>query len=145
MRSTLIQYIKFCFVGASGVVVDTTVIWLLISAHPTGWEISFCKLFSAEVAVLNNFFWNDVWTFKAPDPGRETSWLKRVIKFNLISLSGIAFSLGIIHVLVFGFQLNVLVANVSAIVLVSVWNFVMSLKWGWQTSDPGYTGDAPSQ
>ena len=58
------RYAQFCFVGSSGVVVDMGLIWLLASPAMLGWNLTLSKVIAAEVAIFNNFFWNDVWTFR---------------------------------------------------------------------------------
>ena len=57
--------------------------------------------------------------------------LKRFLKFNLICLTGIVWSVLLINLQVYGFRLNVFVANFVAIALVSLWNFFMSEGFGW--------------
>ncbi len=56
------QFVKFCLVGGSGVVVDMAVLHVL--AVWLGWNVALSKVGSAETAMLNNFLWNEVWTFR---------------------------------------------------------------------------------
>ena len=53
------QFVKFCLVGGSGVVVDMTVLHFLADFAWCGWNVSISKLCSAEAAMLNNFLWNE--------------------------------------------------------------------------------------
>ena len=127
------RYVKFCVVGGSGVVVDMTVLYLLVSL--LGWNLTVSKAIAAEIALLNNFLWNDAWTFHGLGEER-TRWrarLARLAKFNLICLSGIALSVLLLNVQAQGLGLNVYLANFIAIVLVSLWNFFLNLKFGWNS------------
>ena len=124
------RYLQFCLVGCSGLVVDMTILWLLASAFH--WPISLSKLIASEIAVLNNFSWNSLWTFRPSDSkifGHEI-WF-RFLRFNLVSLSGIAVSVGLVTILVGWFQMWLFAANALAIVLVSVWNYLAVRLWVW--------------
>ena len=63
--SPLLQrYSRFCVVGGTGLVVDMGLIWLLASPGLLALNLSLSKVIAAEVAIINNFVWNDVWTFR---------------------------------------------------------------------------------
>jgi dolichol-phosphate mannosyltransferase len=127
------RYAQFCIVGGSGVVVDMGIIWLLADQRTLGWNLTVSKIIAAEVAIFNNFLWNDIWTFRGLGAER-TCWLPRLIRlgrFNLICAAGIALSVLLLNVQVYWLQMNVYLANFISIVLVSLWNFFMNLKFGW--------------
>src|SRR5438093_673371 len=127
------RYTKFCVVGGSGVVVDTAIIWLLTDPKRLGWNLTVGKVIAAEVAIVNNFLWNDFWTFRGL--GAEGSrWLPRFVRFgnfNLICVAGIAFSVLLLNVQVYGLGVNVYLANFISIVVVSVWNYLMNVRFSW--------------
>jgi dolichol-phosphate mannosyltransferase len=55
----------------------------------------------------------------------------RLWRFNLICLAGIVWSVLLLNLQVHGLHLNVFLANFNAIVLVSLWNFLLSQRFGW--------------
>src|SRR3989442_6730724 len=117
------RYTKFCIVGGSGVVVDMGIIWLLASPSTVGCNLTLSKVIAAEVAIFNNFVWNDIWTFRGLR-AEQTRWLGPLLsflRFNLVCLAGIAFSVLLLNVQVYWLHLNVYLANFISIVLVSVW------------------------
>ncbi len=59
------QLSKFCLVGGSGTLVDMGLLYLLADPNRLGWNVAWSKLGAAEIALVNNFVWNEVWTFKA--------------------------------------------------------------------------------
>ena len=68
-------------------VVDMGMTWMLASPYVPGWNPSLSKVIAAEVAIFNNFIWNDVWAFRRL-AGLANYWrgpLARFCKFNLIS------------------------------------------------------------
>lgn len=127
------RYLQFCIVGGSGVVVDMGVIYLLADPSMFGWNLTLSKVVAAEVALINNFVWNELWTFRELAAARG-SWrqrLARFVKFNLICAAGIGLSVMLLNAQVYWLHLNVYLANFISIVLVSVWNFFMNLRFGW--------------
>jgi dolichol-phosphate mannosyltransferase len=127
------RYVQFCLVGGSGVVVDMAFIYLLASPTMLGWNLSLSKVAAAEIAIVNNFVWNDLWTFRGLGAAAD-SWPERAgrfLKFNLICTVGIGWGVVFLNVLVYRLGLNVYLANFLSIVLVSLWNFFLNLRFGW--------------
>lgn len=132
------RYLQFCLVGGSGVAVDMAVIWWLADPVNLGWNLTLSKVIAAEVAIINNFLWNDLWTFRGL--GAEASgWRGRAVrfgKFNLICSAGIGWSVLLLQAQVAWLGMNVYLANFISIGAVSVWNFGMNLKFGWTVAPP---------
>jgi dolichol-phosphate mannosyltransferase len=128
------RFLKFGVVGLSGVFVDMTIMYLMGSI---GWGLTSSKLVAGEVAVVNNFIWNDAWTFR--DASRsQKGWRKRMrrfLKFNIVCLLGLGLSVGIIN-LVFNYVIpNRFVANFVAIGVTTMWNFWINSKLSWRVTD----------
>ncbi|WP_204138903.1 glycosyltransferase [Halomicronema sp. CCY15110] len=129
-------FFRFALVGLSGVFVDMAVLYLL---H-TGLDLPLTrsKILAAEVAILNNFIWNDLWTFAAISRSQK-GWgarFKRFLKFNMICLAGLVLNvlaLNLIYNLIFG-QKWAYAANLIAIGLVTVWNFWLNMKLSWRVT-----------
>lgn len=133
---TFRRYIRFGIVGASGVAVDMAVLFLLSDPKMLGLNLSLGKALAAEVALISNFVWNELWTFgdiSAID-SRWCARFGRFIKFNLICLAGIALSILLLNLQVRLITMNVYASNFVAIIVVSFWNFGMNLKFGWNKS-----------
>ncbi|RME93467.1 MAG: GtrA family protein [Verrucomicrobia bacterium] len=130
------RYVRFCLVGGSGVVVDMAVLWALADPANLGWNLSLSKALAAEVALLNNFVWNELWTFRGLGGAGWRARLGRLLKFNLICAAGIGWSVLLLQLQVGWLGWNVYLANLIAIVLVSLWNFWLNLKLGWRAG-PG--------
>jgi dolichol-phosphate mannosyltransferase len=130
------RFVRFAAVGMSGVVLDMGLLYLLSDPASLGWGLTRSKLLAAEIAIVNNFFWNDVWTF-GDVAARQRGFrqrLRRFAKFQLICLSGLA-----INTLLLNLEFNLLgmnryVANALAIVVVTGWNFWLNLKLSWRVA-----------
>jgi dolichol-phosphate mannosyltransferase len=133
IRVPLKRFISYGLVGFSGVFVDMSIFYLL---GTLGWGLTSSKIVSSEVAVLNNFLWNDLWTFRDIS-SLQTGWaklIKRFLKFNLICLIGIGLNLIILNLLYNYFGINKNLANLIAIAIVTVWNFWFNLKLSWRVT-----------
>jgi dolichol-phosphate mannosyltransferase len=129
-----IRFSRFAVVGASGVIVDMLVLFLLSDPRALGFGLTRSKIAAAELAMINNFLWNDAWTFQDLI-GRQRGWrhkLRRFAKFHVICSIGLA-----LNVLLLNVQFNVLgmnryVANAVAIGVVTLWNYRFNLMLGWR-------------
>jgi len=131
------RFAKFCLVGGSGVFVDMGVLYLLADPKTLGWSITLSKLIAVEVAILNNFLWNDTWTFgdvSASQTGIKAK-ISRFGKFNLVCMAGMLFNVILLNLQVHVLELNLYLANFIAIVLVTGWNFWVNYKFSWKAMD----------
>jgi dolichol-phosphate mannosyltransferase len=125
-------------------VVDTAVLPVLASPALLGWNLSVSKAIAAEIGLVNNFVWNELWTFRVL-AANQRLWRHRLVrffKFNLICTAGIGLSVLLLNVQVHGLGLNIYLANFIAIVLVRVWNFFLNLRFGWKGEAHGAAGAA---
>jgi dolichol-phosphate mannosyltransferase len=125
------RFVRFCLVGLSGALVDMAIFWLLTARGH--WGFAGAKCVSTEIAIFNNFVWNDLWTFAGLDSG--TSRLKRFFKFNAICAGGLFWSLCLLYVQITWLGMNRYLANAAAIVLVTAWNFGMNRLFSWSAAD----------
>jgi len=138
------QFGRFLIIGAMNTVIDVVALNLLM------WQTGIYKglglipltAIAFTIAVINSFFWNKFWTFKAPakvnseissvDPGesiRQTR--KQFSQFILVTLIGLGINTGIVYGVttfippMFGLN-EVLWANLAKAISISislVWNF----------------------
>lgn len=128
------RFLRFGLVGASGVVVDMGVLYLLHGFW--GFGLTRSAIAAAEVAIVNNFIWNDRWTFG--DLSREQRdrrrVLKRFLKFNLVCLMGLVLKVLFLNLLFNLLGINAYLANLVAIAVVTLWNFWINLKLNWRVT-----------
>lgn len=137
LQFPLHRFLRFGLVGLSGVFVDMVVFYLLSDPTTLAWGLTRSKIIAAEVAIINNFLWNDYWTF-ADIANRQKGWQKRIkrfIKFNVICLAGLILNVLLLNFLFNVFGINRYLANLIAIAIVTVWNFWMNLKLSWRVTD----------
>jgi dolichol-phosphate mannosyltransferase len=129
------RFIRFGVVGLSGVFVDLAVFHLLRTT--VGLGLTRSTIISAEVAILNNFLWNDRWTFGDMTTS-QSQWqqrLKRLLKFNMVCLAGVILQTLIVNILFNVFGINQYLAKLIAIAIVTIWNFWINLKLSWRVTE----------
>jgi putative flippase GtrA len=131
----LSRLIRFAIVGLSGVFVDLGGFYVLHTL--LGWVLTPSAILSTEVAIINNFFWNDVWTFGDMSVQQKlgTQRLQRFFKFNLICFFGLIFNSLIVNLLFYKFEMNEYMAKMIAIICVTLWNFSLNWKVNWQITE----------
>lgn len=130
------RFLRFGVVGFSGLFVDYTIFFLLFSQVGLGLTTS--NILSAETAIINNFIWNDAWTF-ADFAQQQLGWparLKRFLKFNLICLAGLFLNTLLVNIFFNIFSINAYLAKFLAIAIVTLWNFWVNLKLSWRVTEP---------
>ena len=81
------RVIKFLFVGGTGFVFQYIITYLAIVA---GVEQFIAAMIGGEVAILSNFFLNNIWTFKDTEKIKQKgNVIERLVKFNTASLASI--------------------------------------------------------
>lgn len=128
------RFFRFGLVGFSGVFVDLGVFYLLRSQDL---GLTSSAAISGELAIINNFLWNDFWTFgdiSSLQPGKRQR-IKRLLKFNIICLAGLALNVLIVNFLFNFLGINEYVAKLIAIAAVTVWNFWLNLKLSWRVTE----------
>jgi len=133
----LSRFARFATVGLSGVVVDMSMLYLLSDSRALGWGLTRSKIVAAELAIINNFVWNDYWTFRdlaVRQPGLRAR-LRRFLKFNLVCLSGLVLNVILLNVQFNLLEMNRYLANAVAIALVMGWNFWLNVKLGWRAAE----------
>ncbi len=132
------RFIRFAMVGLSGVFIDMGLLFLLSDPTTLAWGLTRSKLIASEMAILNNFMWNDMWTFRDLSSQQRglKARLRRLGKFQLICLAGVAINATLLNLQFNLLGMNRYVANAVAIAAVTGWNFWLNLKLSWRIAEP---------
>jgi putative flippase GtrA len=128
------RYIKFGTVGATGAAVNLAVLYvareyLLAFVEPQALRLNAALALAIFVATVNNFTWNRIWTWA--DRRHHHVDKAIVYQFGQYALAcwvGIALQVVFTNILVAA-GLHYVLANLSAIVGASVFNFVVNDLW----------------
>jgi dolichol-phosphate mannosyltransferase len=120
---------KFGIVGLSGILVNLGILYFLVSFANMDKDLA--SPVAIELSILNNFIWNDLWTFHPAETGRLTSRWHRLGAFNLISIGGAVINYGIFLFLTRWFAVYYLGAQLVGIVVAFAWNFFVNRRLTW--------------
>jgi dolichol-phosphate mannosyltransferase len=120
------QLIRFGAVGASGYVVNLAVFALCV--HAIGIDYRVSAVIAWVVSVLNNFWLNRHWTFRA----RQAHPVHQGIRFFAVSLLAFGFTELVLIALVSGAGLTKVLAQAIAIAAGTPLNFVGQKLWSFR-------------
>lgn len=121
-----LRFLKFCAVGASGLIVNEGLLWLL--AGLAGLFYLASGAIAIETSILTNFILNDLWTFKKERKGR---YIARLGRFNLARIFALGLNFGALWLFTW-LGLHYLVSNLIGIALATIFTYLTSLLWVWK-------------
>lgn len=126
------RFIKFGTVGFIGYLVNASTLWLFTKwAFPgvLAWGLS------TELAIINNFIFNNIWTFKQEKITGVGALLKKFIQFNATSGGALIIqtTAGSVSDLIFGSQYRQLALPFIIVFLVLPYNYFMYNAVIWKT------------
>ena len=152
------RFIRFCVVGVSGFVVNAVLLelfvragfvaglagrfaflssrhWLAFASETAAWAAAL----SVEGSIINNFLWNNFWTFQKRRAAEVLQTVKRFLAFNLLSVGGIVIQFCTVGIAarLFGNTTEVrqitLILTIIFLVLPYNWLAYNKLVWGRKT------------
>jgi dolichol-phosphate mannosyltransferase len=119
---------KFGIVGATGVAVNTAVLWLL--THGLTLHYLVASPIAIEVALCTNYVLNNNWTFMDLRAGFVSR--SGLARYHAVALGGMLINIAILHSLVTWLGFPVITANLVGIGVATLWNFSLSVSWTWR-------------
>jgi len=121
---------KFGIVGISGIFVNQGV--LIALKEIAGFSIPIASVIAIQLAILNNFLWNDIWTFQEKGQRQKiTSRWHRLAAFETVSAGGAAINFVILNLFVLLLAMDYQIANIIGILLGFAWNFLLNRRFTW--------------
>ena len=121
-----VQLVKFCAVGASGYVVNLCVFAACVEVLDVHHLVAATAAFV--VAVLNNFWWNRHWTFRAR--GGHAGF--QAARFFTVSIAAFLFAAGMLEFLVSVIGVAELPAQAVSIIAATPLNFLGNKMWSFR-------------
>ena len=123
------RMLKFCAVGISGIIINETILWVFTEIG--GLFYLFSSIVSTESAILNNFVWNEYWTFHDAYDDLKSRIFERLVRFHLSRFAVAIFGFFLLFLLTEVFGVHYLVSNFLSIVTLMVINYFTSKEWVW--------------
>ena len=122
------RWLKFNAVGVGGAVVQLCTLWML--QHFTSISYLFAIVLAVEVAILHNFVWHEVWTWRGiSGAGRWTRlWRFHAATGSISIVSNVVLTAAFKNSL----AIPLLAANVMAVGVTAILNFAVAEAWVFQ-------------
>ncbi len=125
------KFLKFGIVGFIGYLVNASTLWYFAKSGLREW---LAWLLSTELAIISNFTWNNLWTFKEEQFKSPLKVIQKFLQFNFTSAGalGIQTVTGSILTLLLGGQYRQLVLPGVIVFLVLPYNWLMYNRVIWK-------------
>jgi putative flippase GtrA len=126
------RFVKFGTVGAIGTVVNVAVLYagqefLFRGIEPPSTRLNVSLALAIAIATVNNFVLNRAWTWLDRREHVDTPVLVQFGQYAVACWLGIVLQVALTHL--FSNYVHYIVANVAAIVVASVANFIVNDHW----------------
>lgn len=123
---------RFYVVGASGIGVSLGILWFMTEMAHVYYLLS--GVLGFELSVLNNFLWNEKWTFRDRIEN-STMWhmrLKRLLKYNVVSLSTLLLNTAILFGLTHFLGVYYITSAIIGILVAAAFNYGINTSVTWK-------------
>jgi dolichol-phosphate mannosyltransferase len=124
-----LRFLLYCMVGASGVVVNLGVLWLLRGYFKFDQHTSL--LAAIATSILSNYLLNNFITFSDRKRSGMVA-LTGLALFCLVSSGGALINYSVSTLFASTIQMNIYVADLLGIVLATIWNYTLNRLYTWQ-------------
>jgi len=126
-----VKIVRFGLVGFSGIFVNMGLLYALTEIAGIYYLVS--AAIAIELSIVNNFIWNDVWTFKSAGDLRFERKVQRFASFQAVSVGGLAINMVVLYLLAEIAGVYYLVANLVGIFVAFAWNYMVNRHFTWKT------------
>lgn len=126
-----VKIVRFGLVGLSGIFVNMGLLYALTEIAGIYYLVS--AAIAIELSIVNNFIWNDVWTFKSSRDLRFERKVQRFASFQAVSVGGLAINMVVLYLLAEIAGVYYLVANLVGIFVAFAWNYMVNRHFTWKT------------
>ena len=122
----MVHWIKFNVVGVLGFALQAGALFVLThNSHSISYLTA--TVLAVELAILNNFFWHQLWTWRDRPSSTVNETLRRLAKFNLTTgLVSIVGNLIFMSILVGRLGVAIVLANLISVLGCSLLNFILA-------------------
>lgn len=136
------RFIKFVIVGGTGFLLQFSTVYVSIML---GLEQFIAAMIGGEIAILSNFFLNNLWTFgDTKSLAAHGNFFLRLVKFNIASLASIAIQSIVVYVAVkllgdkveiwgYSFHTGIVILLPTILCLVVPLNYFIYNRFIWKT------------
>ena len=127
-KMQFIRFIKFGIVGGSGIIVNMAMLWFFTEIVGLYYLLS--SVLAIFLSIMNNFIWNDIWTWRDRRKPGVQAHVVRFLKFCVVSsIAAYGGDLSILWMLTHFFHFYYLIVNLFSIAVGTALNFTLNHFW----------------
>jgi len=126
------KILRFALVGISGILVNMGI--LIGLTELAGVPDLLSLVCAIEISILNNFIWNERWTFQDVRDHRMARPWQRLVSFQAVSVGGAAINWCLYLLLTRMGGIFYPLANFIAILIAFVWNYLVNRNVTWRVN-----------
>ena len=127
------RFVTFTFVGVSGIIVNNAVLYFAV--ENLFLPISIASLIAIQLAIFNNFIWNHRFTWADREMMGFQAIRDGLIRFTLVSWIAGGVNWVILLLLDHYSEIYYMVANLIAIFIASILNYLLNDNWTFKELD----------
>lgn len=123
-------FLKFAIVGITGIIVNQGLLALQVDVF--GIDLRIAGIIAIELSILNNFYLNNLWTWK---DRKKHSFTKRLLRYHMVTALSGGVNYAALLFLTGSLGMHYLVANLIGIGIGMVINFALNHLWTFQKKE----------
>ena len=126
-NSSAKRVVKFALVGTWGFAVNMFFLWFLTEIAGLYYLLS--SILAIEIALINNYVLNDLWTWHDRGIAGKAEYFKRMLRYQITAGVSMLANLVVLWMLTELFGFYYLASNIFGILCGSALNFVVNDRW----------------
>jgi dolichol-phosphate mannosyltransferase len=122
--------IKFGIVGITGIFINMGFLFLFSEIFHIFYLIS--GFLAIELSIINNFIWNDIWTFGKEKNQAHSLVTHRFFSYHIVSIGGMLINIGVLVIFTEIAGFYYLISNLLGIFIAFSWNFLVNRMTTWR-------------
>ena len=133
------KWMRYAAVGFMGALINVGACFFLVQR--AGWPPGLALAVTIQLALLSNFLWNKVLTFRSAArwPGNGRGILARLLRYEKVCAPG-AFLNASLTLLLYGRGTTLALASTAGVILGGAWNLFFNVPAIWRTWGPSPPG-----
>jgi putative flippase GtrA len=133
------RFAKFGLVGTWGFMVNMSILWFLTEVGGLYYLLS--SIVAVEIALINNYVLNDLWTWQDRGKPGKREYLKRMLKYHITASAAMLTNISILWFFTELVGIYYLVSNIFGILCGAALNFFVNDRWTFRHRKELATGD----
>jgi dolichol-phosphate mannosyltransferase len=129
---------KFGLVGTWGFVVNMSILWFLTEMGGLYYLLS--SIVAVEIALINNYVLNDLWTWHDRGKSGKREYLKRMLKYHITASAAMLTNISILWFFTELVGIYYLTSNIFGILCGAALNFFVNDRWTFRHRKELVTG-----